>query len=72
MTAISTEVSVRVNGEERRVPAGSLLNLLAFLELDPRMVVAEHNRVIVRRTELDGVAVRDGDQVELVHFVGGG
>ena len=72
MTAVSTDISVRLNGEDRRVPPGSLLGLLAHLGLDPRMVVVEHNRAIVRRPELGSVAVRDGDQVELVHFVGGG
>ena len=72
MTAVSTIITVRVNGEDRRLPAGSLLDLLAHLELDSRMVVVEHNREIVRRPDLDGRTVQNGDQVELVHFVGGG
>lgn len=62
-----------VNGEAREVggPA-SLLDLLRSLNLDPRMVVVEHNRAIVRRPELGATAMHDGDRVELVHFVGGG
>jgi len=62
-----------VNGESREVPSGaSLLQLLERFDLDPRLVVVELNRQIVRRPALAGTRVRDGDQVELVHFVGGG
>jgi thiamine biosynthesis protein ThiS len=35
-------------------------------------VVVELNRAIVRRPALETTPVRDGDAVELVHFVGGG
>ncbi|HSN15246.1 MAG TPA: sulfur carrier protein ThiS [Anaeromyxobacteraceae bacterium] len=66
-------IEVVVNGEPRQIPAGSTLTgLLKHLDIDPRMVVVEHNRTIVRRTGLDGVTVQAGDQVEIVHFVGGG
>ncbi len=66
-------ISVIVNGETRkRPPDVSLLELLRRLELDPRSVVVELNREIVRRPALEGTTVRDGDRVELVHFVGGG
>ena len=64
---------VQVNGESRQFDApASLLDLLRSLDLDPRMVVVEHNREIVRRPELGNRTVNDGDQIELVHFVGGG
>ena len=66
-------IEVVVNGEPRQIPAGSTLTgLLKHLDIDPRMVVVEHNRTIVRRTGLDGVTVQAGDQVEIVQFVGGG
>jgi thiamine biosynthesis protein ThiS len=67
------ELAIVVNGEERRVhgPA-SLLDLLAHLGLDPRTVVVELNREIVRRPKLGETALANGDAVELVHFVGGG
>lgn len=68
-----TTVDIVVNGEARSVAAGaSLLELLAALELDPQMVVVEHNRQIVRRPSLGLVRVAPGDSIELVHFVGGG
>lgn len=66
-------IRVIVNGEPRTLDREtSLLGLLQALELDPRMVVVEHNRRIVRRPALAETLLSDGDQVELVHFVGGG
>ncbi len=66
-------IRVTVNGEPRTLEREtSLLELLQALELDPRMVVVEHNRTIVRRPALAETMLRDGDRVELVHFVGGG
>ncbi len=67
------EIHVTVNGRARHAPPGtSLLGLLEELELDPRTVVVELNRQIVRRPQLEDHTMRDGDEVELVHFVGGG
>jgi len=68
------EVSVVVNGERRRLAAGTTLAaLLRAHDLDPRLVVVEHNRVILRdRDAFPGLVLRDGDALELVHFVGGG
>ena len=66
-------ITIVVNGEERQVPApATLTDLLAHLGLDPRTVVVELNREIVRRPRLGDTAVAEGDVVELVHFVGGG
>jgi len=66
-------VRVRVNGDEREVPAGlSVAALLEHLGLHPRMVVVERNGDILRRDALDASPVEPGDRYELVHFVGGG
>jgi sulfur carrier protein len=68
-----SRLEIMVNGEPRDIPApATLLELLAHLGLDPRMVVVELNREIVRRVRLGETALADGDVVELVHFVGGG
>jgi thiamine biosynthesis protein ThiS len=67
------EMDIVVNGEPRRVAErASLLDLLATLGLDPRTVVVELNREIVRRPRLGETMLAAGDAVELVHFVGGG
>ena len=66
-------IDVVINGEPRTIAPGvTLLELLAELALDPRAVVVEHNRQIVRRPALGNVRVAPGDAIELVHFVGGG
>jgi thiamine biosynthesis protein ThiS len=66
-------VSVTINGEPRRARRGiTVAQLLADLALDPRTVVVEHNRRVVRRDALETATVTEGDRLELVHFVGGG
>jgi thiamine biosynthesis protein ThiS len=68
-----SELAITVNGEARRVPApATVADLLRHLQLDPRTVVVELNRHIVRRPQLAETELAEGDKVELVHFVGGG
>jgi thiazole synthase len=66
-------VSIRVNGEHRRVAAGlTLAQLAADLGLVPEKVAVERNLEVVPRSTLGQVMVEDGDELEIVHFVGGG
>jgi thiazole synthase len=72
---MSLEVSlgIRVNGEQRRVPGGiSIAEMVKELGLDPAKVAVERNLEIVPRSTLGDVRVADGDEYEIVHFVGGG
>lgn len=50
----------------------TVTELLAKLDIDARRVAVEHNLVVLKRTAFDGALVREGDQVEIVNFVGGG
>jgi len=62
-----------INGDPRTVTdASTVEQLLLSLKLDPRAVVVELNRAIVRRPAIASTPVADGDVVEIVHFVGGG
>jgi thiamine biosynthesis protein ThiS len=66
-------ITLTINGDRREVPDGlTLATLLTHLGLDPRMVVVEQNRVIVRKTAIGEARVAAGDEIEIVHFVGGG
>ena len=66
-------ISIRVNGEHRRVAAGlTLAQLAADLGLVPEKVAVERNLEVVPRSTLGQVMVEDGDELEIVHFVGGG
>jgi thiamine biosynthesis protein ThiS len=46
--------------------------LLADLEIDARRVAVEHNLTVLKRAAFGTTEVQDGDQVEIVNFVGGG
>jgi sulfur carrier protein len=66
-------IRVTVNGDAREVAPGTSVGaLLVSLGLHPRLVVVEHNREILDRAVLDATEIREGDNLELVHFVGGG
>lgn len=73
MTTDGEQIRIRLNGEERSVPAGlDVADLLERVGVDRREVVVERNREILRRDELEDFSVEEGDTLELVHFVGGG
>ena len=63
---------IQVNGEPREVAAATVLALVEELGLDVRKVAVERNLEIVPRSTLADVAVEDGDEFEIVTFVGGG
>ncbi|WP_295561338.1 sulfur carrier protein ThiS [uncultured Sphingomonas sp.] len=66
-------VSITVNGEHKRVAASlSLADLANELGLVPEKVAVERNLEVVPRSTLKDVCVEDGDDIEIVHFVGGG
>ena len=66
-------MTIRVNGEARDLADPvSISALLAALDIDPRRVAVEHNLVVVRREAYDSTLIADGDEVEIVNFVGGG
>jgi len=66
-------IRIRLNGEEREVSDGlAVTELLRSLDLDPQRIVVELNREILERDAYTDTPVSDGDQIELVHFVGGG
>ncbi len=66
-------VSIQVNGQHRRVRAGlSIAELALELGLEPTKVAVERNLEIVPRSTLSEVTVEDGDDFEIVTFVGGG
>ncbi len=67
-------ITLMVNGAPRELARSSTIAaLLGTLGIDPRLVVVEHNRSILRDREAYGaVDLSEGDTLEIVHFVGGG
>ncbi|HEY9282954.1 MAG TPA: sulfur carrier protein ThiS [Pyrinomonadaceae bacterium] len=64
---------VTVNGEPREVEAGATVaRLVELLALAPERLAVELNREVLRRARWPEAELKDGDRVEIVHFVGGG
>jgi thiazole synthase len=66
-------IEIRLNGETRALPASlTVIQLLDYFGLPTDRVAVEHNRAIVPKTRWESVSVSSGDELEVVHFVGGG
>ena len=66
-------LQVRINGEHRRVGSGvTIAELVREIGFDPLRVAVERNLEVVPRSTLEQVNVEDGDDYEIVRFVGGG
>lgn len=66
-------MQITINGERRDVPEGlTIEGLLLQLALAPERLAIERNREVVRRTEWPRLALEEDDQLEIIHFVGGG
>lgn len=61
-----------INGEEKQYEAADLAALIEQLGMKSDRVAVELNRDIVPRAQWSQTALRDGDRLEVVHFVGGG
>ncbi len=69
----SHEISVMLNGQALDVPPGrTLLTLVETLGLKPDRLAIELNRKIIKPAEWKETEIRDGAEIEIVHFVGGG
>ena len=64
---------ITLNGEPHDL-AGPLTvsDLLVQLQIDARRVAVEHNLTVLKRDLFDRTTVSDGDEIEIVNFVGGG
>jgi thiamine biosynthesis protein ThiS len=66
-------VKIRLNGDPFEIANPlSISALLAELKIDPRRVAVEHNLDIIKRGRYDTTIINEGDEVEIVNFVGGG
>ena len=66
-------ISITVNGEAREIPGpATVADLLARIGLDLRKVAVERNLEIVPRSTYAATPLAAGDQLEIVHFIGGG
>ena len=68
-----TSVTITLNGDPFDLSGPlTVSELLASLDIDARRVAVEHNLVVLKRAAFDSAVVSEGDQIEIVNFVGGG
>ena len=66
-------ITLTINGDEKRVDTNlNLAELLESIKIIPSKVAVERNREIVPKSTYRDVMIEDGDQLEIVHFIGGG
>jgi thiamine biosynthesis protein ThiS len=66
-------MKIVLNGDPFEVPGPRTISgLLNDLDIDSRRVAVEHNLIVLKRASFDTTEVCEGDQVEIVNFVGGG
>lgn len=66
-------MEVMLNGEKKQVPESiTASQLLEQLQIVPEQVVVELNMSILKRAQLASTVIKPNDQIEIVHFVGGG
>lgn len=61
-----------INGDERLLSAETLSALIEELGMKPDRVAIELNREIVHKEQWRQTRLKEGDRLEIVHFVGGG
>jgi thiazole synthase len=73
LPTLMNDLRVTVNGQPRTAPSGTTVAaLLASMGIDPARVAVEKNEDVVPRKTWSEASLADGDQVEIVAFVGGG
>ncbi len=65
-------MQIFVNGEEQIIDPTSVLGYLQALAIDPQRVAVELNLEILPKGDYAATPLREGDRLEIVHFVGGG
>lgn len=66
-------MTITLNGDRHELTAPmSVSALLQQLEIDARRVAVELNLAVVKKAAYDSSVIKDGDEIEIVNFVGGG
>ena len=63
---------VKINGEELNMAGKTIAEYLATTNIDPKRIAVERNGDIVPKAKYGETILQDGDNVEVVSFVGGG
>jgi len=73
MVRLVAQMTIRLNGDSHEIAGPlSISALLEQLEIDARRVAVELNMDVVKKSAYDSSVIKDGDEIEIVNFVGGG
>ncbi len=65
-------MQVKINGKPEDIPDGTVLDLLNSKKIEPQMVAVEVNDTVLDRDHLATTTLKEGDQIELLFYMGGG
>jgi thiamine biosynthesis protein ThiS len=66
-------MTIRLNGDTHELPGPLTIEaLLRALDIDSRRVAVEVNLSVIKKNAYETLVIGDGDEVEVVNFVGGG
>ncbi|MDX8402792.1 MAG: sulfur carrier protein ThiS [Mariprofundaceae bacterium] len=65
-------MDILLNGDQKKVDATTVAQLVVELGLEKRMIAVERNMEIVPKSEFAAVKLQKGDRIEVVHMIGGG
>ena len=66
-------MTIKLNGDPHNIPGPlSISALLEQLEIDSRRVAVELNLDVVKKSAYASSVIKEGDEIEIVNFVGGG
>ena len=67
------KIKIKANGKKITIkPNCSLKELIIQLKIPTKMVAIELNRKIINKSKLDKISLKENDNLEIVHFIGGG
>jgi thiamine biosynthesis protein ThiS len=66
-------IQITLNGDPVEIPLATVVDgLVELYSLPKQRIAIELNKTVIRRTEWPKTEIREGDRLEVVHFVGGG
>ena len=65
-------MQIKINGKAEEIQARTVLDLLQSKEIEPQMVSVELNSTMVDRADFSTTALKEGDTLEFLFFMGGG
>lgn len=66
-------INVSLNGEVRELPKEiDLKTMVDLFSFPDKRIAVEINEMVVRRGDWSETIIKDGDRIEIIHFVGGG